>query len=173
MKCTEENRRTVENEKASSLKTFAPCVERCYKRRVRVCVCVYIYIDANGSSERPWTPFYANCSMWISLFDQNFKILNWVVVARLRTGYWRCGKRQTGLEGQWVLTVKLVLTASKTLSSDCSLAYAPNRINLFGTDSNAAWPVRWQPSSGYVMPTAAMPSIRQLSYQVIWSLLCV
>jgi len=69
-------------------------------------------------------------------------------------------KRQTGLEGQWVLTAKLVLTVSKILTSDCSLAYNLNRMNVSGKGNNAAWPFRGEPVSGYAMPIAAMPNIR-------------
>jgi len=69
-------------------------------------------------------------------------------------------KRQTGLEGQWVLTAKLVPPVSKILTSDCSFAYAPNMVNVFGTGNIAAWPFRGEPSSGYAMPIAAMPNIR-------------
>ena len=36
MKWTEENRRTVENEKVSSLKTNAPCVERFKNRGIYI-----------------------------------------------------------------------------------------------------------------------------------------
>jgi len=44
--------------------------------------------------------------------------------------------------------VKLVLTVSKIHSNDCSLAYTPNGMNVYGTGNNAAWPFRVEPSSG-------------------------
>jgi hypothetical protein len=146
-----------------------------------VCVCVfyiYIYIErererereraANISSERPWTPIYVNCSMWICLFDQNFKILNWQVVARLRAGYWRCGAKANCFRGAKGTHCKFVLTVSKILTSDCSLAYTPNRMNVLGTGINAAWPIRGEPSSGYAMSTAAMPNMRLSPVEIWW-----